>query len=324
MAQGEYRLRWAVKVVAAAAFCVAGAAAGTALYFGNLSYVKAGDDAHNPVPNLVACAPGSLQVVGSTAFGPLAQVAANAYMADCPHVNIRITVNNAGDGAEGVSQVIAAQHDPSQAGSTIAMYDGLTSFAAVLRPYPVSVLIFSIFAHNGTFAGSNATSDQLRNIFAGADEQGYIAIGRKLGSGSRFTLFATVFNGNQTAPVTPSCPAPAEQQVSLSCTASSTVAALNSVNVTPRSVGYAEVYGVALADYPQVSVISIDNASPTMANVLNGSYRYWTVEHLYTGMHPTALATDFISFLPHFIESSKPAGLIACSAATKSLESDCA
>jgi phosphate transport system substrate-binding protein len=321
MAQGEYRLRWAAKVRAAATFCLAGAAAGTALYFGNLSYVKAGDDAARAV-NLVACAPGSLQVVGSSAFGPLAQVAANAYMADCPHVNISITSN---DSAYGVSQVEAAQSEPSRAGSTIAMYDGLATagFTARLRPYPVAALIFSIVAHNGTFAGSNVTTDQLREIFAGPDEQRYIAIGRKAGSGGRYTLFVKVLNENPATPVAASCPAQTEQQVSISCTVGSTAAALNFVNGTPHSVSYAEVYGAALASNPQVSVISINNAQPTIANVLSGKYGYWTVEHLYTGMQPTALATDFIKFLPQYIESSKPVGLIACSAATTSLESDC-
>ena len=80
---------------------------------------------------------------------------------------------------------------------------------------------------------------------------------------------------------------------------------------------------MALASNPQVSVIKINNIEPTAANVLNGSYNYWTVEHLYTGPHPSALATDFLRFLSQYIESNKPADLMACSAATQSLESDC-
>ena len=38
MASGRPDLRWAAKVRASAAFCVAGAAAGAGLYFGNLAY----------------------------------------------------------------------------------------------------------------------------------------------------------------------------------------------------------------------------------------------------------------------------------------------
>ena len=39
MAPGRPHLRWAAKLRASAAFCLAGALAGTGLYFGNLAYV---------------------------------------------------------------------------------------------------------------------------------------------------------------------------------------------------------------------------------------------------------------------------------------------
>src|ERR1700721_1137286 len=45
MTAGRPGFRWAAKTQAAAAFCLAGALVGTGLYFGNLSYVTAGDDA---------------------------------------------------------------------------------------------------------------------------------------------------------------------------------------------------------------------------------------------------------------------------------------
>lgn len=45
MAPGRPDFRWAAKTLAAIAFCLVGALAGTGLYFGNLAYVKAGDDA---------------------------------------------------------------------------------------------------------------------------------------------------------------------------------------------------------------------------------------------------------------------------------------
>lgn len=45
MASGRPRLWWAPKARAAAAFCLAGAVGGTGLYFTNLVYVQAGDEA---------------------------------------------------------------------------------------------------------------------------------------------------------------------------------------------------------------------------------------------------------------------------------------
>src|SRR5579872_6945081 len=45
MASGRPRLRWAAKARVSAAFCLAGAVGGTGLYFSNLTYVRAGDEA---------------------------------------------------------------------------------------------------------------------------------------------------------------------------------------------------------------------------------------------------------------------------------------
>lgn len=45
MVSGRPRLQWAAKARAAAAFCLAGAVGGTGLYFGNLAYVRVGDEA---------------------------------------------------------------------------------------------------------------------------------------------------------------------------------------------------------------------------------------------------------------------------------------
>ena len=45
MPPGRPGFRWAAKLRVSAAFCLAGAVAGTGLYFGNLAYVPAGDEA---------------------------------------------------------------------------------------------------------------------------------------------------------------------------------------------------------------------------------------------------------------------------------------
>jgi hypothetical protein len=50
MAHGEPRLRRAAKIRAAATFCLAGAVAGTSMYFANLTLVKASDDAAASTP----------------------------------------------------------------------------------------------------------------------------------------------------------------------------------------------------------------------------------------------------------------------------------
>src|SRR5215831_13439152 len=135
--------------------------------------------------NSTACATGSLHLLGSTAFMPIARDAADAYMRDCPGATINVT---GGDSAFGVSQVRhAVASDSSSAGSMIAMYDGFpsASYTAGLRPYPMGVLIFSVVAHTGLFPAMNITADELRKIFIKPGEQGKVAVGRRAGSGSR-------------------------------------------------------------------------------------------------------------------------------------------
>ena len=105
------------------------------------------------------CAKGSLHLIGSTAFKPIAQQAADTYMNDCPGAAITVT---GGDSDYGLTQVrdAVASHSPS-AGSMIAMYDGLpaASAAAGLAPDPIGALVFSVVAHVGLYPGSNITSE---------------------------------------------------------------------------------------------------------------------------------------------------------------------
>ena len=59
-------------------------------------------------------------------------------------------------------------------------------------------------------------------------------------------------------------------------------------------------------------------------NVLNGSYKFRVVEHLYADMQLTTLANDFLDWLPHYIESYVPSDdFIVCADASKRLDKDC-
>jgi len=271
------------------------------------------------------CATGPLQLVGSTAFMMIAQEAAGAYMQDCSGAIITV---KGGDSAYGLTQVQTAVNSrSSSAGSMIAMYDGISAGTVRLKSYPMGYVIFSVVAYTGLFPGSDIATDQLRTIFVKPGEPGVVAVGRRGGSGSREAFIIRVLSLNPAAPdVTPdkgSCPHPTGNAVSLtSCTEDSTADMLKFVNGTPNAIGYAETYG-PFPGYLHVSVISIDNVPPTLANVRNGSYRFWAVEHLYAYAQPTTLTKDFLAFLPHYIESHPPQDFIACSDAPNTLETDC-
>lgn len=271
----------------------------------------------------VSCAAGALELVGSSAFLPIAQDAAAAYMHDCPGATITVS---GGDSAYGLTKVgDAVKSGSSSAGSMIAMYDGLPSAAATagLRPYPMGVLIFSVVAHNGLIPAADISTAQLRKIFVKPGEQGKVAVGRRAGSGSRQAFDTNVLGFNPGPPDKGNCPVPTGAAFSFtSCTEDSTADLLGFVSKTPDAIGYAELFG-SLASYPQAAVISIDNAAPTPADVRNGSYKFWTVEHLYTGARLTSLARDFLGFLPRYRATDPPADFIPCSEALQSLGAAC-
>jgi len=276
-----------------------------------------------PKPFKVACAAGSLTLIGSTAFAPIAQEAADYYRHECQPDKIAITVTGI-DSAYGLSQARGAQ---SASDTTIAMYDGTSANASGLRPHPLGVLVFSVVAHAGLFPGADVSLAELKEIFGQpGGEPGYVRVGRQKGSGSRKALFVSELGSAEPTWTDGSgCPPPPG---ALSCTEVSTGNVLTFVNATPDAIGYAQLSGYSqiygsLVGYPDVAMLSIGNVAPTKANVLNGSYEYRTVEHLYVPSHPSELASDFLESLQHYLATTPMSGFIPCSSATRRLEADC-
>ena len=267
------------------------------------------------------CPAGSLHLIGSTAFLPIAQAAAAAYRRDCPGATLNVTGGDSAYGLSQVRQAVASHSTP--AGSMIAMYDGSSSDATGLIPHPVGALIFSMVAHTGLFPTSNISTQQLRKIYVTPGEQGIVAVGRRAGSGSRQAFDANVLGPNPNEPGKGNCPKPTGKAVSfISCTEDSTENLLNFVNGTPNAIGYAEISS-PLAKYPNISVLSINNVAHTSGNVANGTYQFWTIEHLYSSAKPTELALAFLDFLSHYSGPGIPPDFVPCADAVKTLGAAC-
>jgi ABC-type phosphate transport system substrate-binding protein len=253
-----------------------------------------------------ACATGSLQIVGSSAFQKTALDAKAAYERACPGASITVNKGVIGaDSAFGVGRVVGAVASNSpQAASMIAMYDGSTQNAAGLAPHPIGVLIYAVVAHTGLFPGSTITHSQLVNIFAKHNDPSKFVVGRKPGSASRLTFDTKILHATASPP---------------DITENDSAAVISYVSQKPNAIGYA----VALQANPQVSLLGIDDVQPSKANVLSGAYQFWAVEHLYTAPHPTALASDFLDYLPRYIQSHPQAAFITCSDAASVAGADC-
>ena len=276
----------------------------------------------------IACAPGSIELIGSSTFGPVVQAAASIYTRQC-HATINVVYGNVGgkgvDSAFGAATVNAeVQSKPAQAGSMIAMFNGETSSAPFLTPAPLGVLIFSVVAHAGLYPGSDISSSELKRLFLQGGEPGKIAVGRQAGTGTRITLLSFLGSKGPGPQVSGnSCPPSAGKAA---CTEFTNMALLTFVNATRNAIGYAEVDqepGGHPAGYPGASVLSINGIAPTPANVRNGSYNFATVANLYMPPHPSALAKSFYRYLLHYIAANQSDGLITCNGAPKSLEANC-
>jgi ABC-type phosphate transport system substrate-binding protein len=283
---------------------------------------------HTSTAATIACASGSIELLGSSTFGPLVQAAAGIYTRHC-HASINVVYGDVGgkgvDSAYAAATVNAAvQSKPAQAGSMIAMFNGETSSAPLLTPDPLGVLIFSVVAHTGLYPGSDISSSELKRLFLQGGEPGKVAVGRQAGTGTRITLLGFLQRQGPGPQVSGnSCPPPAGSAV---CTEYSNTELLGFVNETRNAIGYAEVDQESNghpADYPDASVLSIDGIAPTPANVRNGSYNFATVATLYMPPHPSALAKSFYQYLLRYIAANQSDGLITCSGVPERLEANC-
>ncbi len=276
----------------------------------------------------ISCASGSIELLGSSTFGPLVKAVASIYTRHC-HASINVIYGNVGgkgvDSAYAAATVNAAvQNEPAQAGSMIAMFNGETSSAPFLTPDPLGVLIFSVVAHAGLYSGSDISRSELKRLFLQGGEPGKVAVGRQAGTGTRITLLRFLRNQGPAPQVSgDGCPPPAG---SAACTAYSNTELLSFVNETRNAIGYAEVDQESNghpAGYRDASVLSIDGIAPTPANVRNGSYDFATVANLYMPPHPSALAKSFYQYLLQYIAANQSDGLITCSGVPQRLQANC-
>jgi ABC-type phosphate transport system substrate-binding protein len=277
----------------------------------------------------IACASGSIELLGSSTWGPLVQAAASIYTRKCHDASIEVVYGNVGgkgiDSAYAAATVNAAvQSHPAQAGSMIAMFNGETSSAPFLTPDPLGVLIFAVVAHTGLYSGSDISSSELKRLFLQGGEPGKVAVGRQAGTGTRITLLGFLHNqGSGPQASGNGCPPPAG---SAACTEFSNANLLSFVNETQNAIGYAEVDHESNghpAGYPDASVLSVDGIAPTPANVRNGSYDFATVATLYMPPHPSALAKSFYQYLLQYVAANQSDGLITCSGVPTRLEANC-
>ncbi|UUU23286.1 substrate-binding domain-containing protein [Streptomyces sp. DSM 40750] len=291
------RLATAIVILLVASFSV-----GTGVYANNRSLALN-----------ATCSPGTLTLTGSTAFSPLAHQVKEVYEERCPGTRVELRPSSSEEGLRAL-----AEHPADE---TIAMVDSV----AGQKPeqgydaHHVGVLVFAVVANeslgtdltNGESLWDKGLSqEQLRQIFSGGtlgDTEGRltsapVAVIRSNGSGTRNVFEDRVLGPVTAPPSADACPRPAPGQEGADnenppriCWVRSTLELLDYVNRTPNAIGYAEAD--ALPFFPNVRTVPINSTAPTHENVLNGNYKFWASEVLYTQPGATGLPRNFLDFL---------------------------
>ncbi len=222
---------------------------------------------------------GSLRIGGSTTVLPLAQAAAEEFMAE--NSNVKIEVQGTGS-SEGITGVIEGTLDIGNSSRE------LKSEETGLVDHKVAVDALAIIVNpaNGV---SSLKDDQVKGILTGKitnwkDVGGKNAkiqvIGRDEASGTRDYVQKEIIGKDAKFPAD-ALAMPGTGQLKAA------------VAQTPDAVGY---ISAAQAD-DTVKVLKVDNVKPSPETVKNKTYKYWRYLHMFTKGNAKGLAKAFIDFV---------------------------
>ncbi|HEY3315016.1 MAG TPA: phosphate ABC transporter substrate-binding protein [Bacillota bacterium] len=222
---------------------------------------------------------GKISVAGSTALGPMLKQA----KADFETKNPKVTVDISGGGSfVGLSQVASG-----------AINIGASDVAATaeykdknLVDHVVAIAPFAIIVNPGVTV-DGLTTDQFVGIFTGTvknwkevggPDQAIAIIGRAASSGSRATIKATILGDKDFDPK--------------AVVMNSSGDVRKGVGTTPGAIGYVDL---AFVD-TSVKALKVNGVACTTDTVVNGQYKIYANEHLYTVGEAKDASKAFIDF----------------------------
>lgn len=239
-----------------------------------------------PAPVPLNCATGTLAIDGSQSLGPLLQQVGDDYQNHCPDFTLSLNESGSRVGLNALQQ----QHIDA------ASSDLTARSSRNLVDHPVAALLYAVVV-NPDVQISGLSSATLQAIYQG-DITNWSQVG-----GPDETI--TVFQRPTTDTVT------AIFRAFVLNGATEHVRGIRlkrdwgqAVAMTPGAISYVPL---AEAEASNVAVLAIDGVQPGVESLQQGSYPFWSVEHLYTrGNGPS----QFQAYLP-FLNSAKEASTFA-------------
>jgi phosphate transport system substrate-binding protein len=231
-------------------------------------------------------ASGQLQLAGSTTVQPLAEVLAEAFMADNPDVTVEVQgggssvgVTSAGEGTVDIGMASRNVKEsefetfPELEVVTIA-YDGI---AIVTNP-DLDLASLSIEQVQKIFAGEITNYSEV-----GGPDAEIVVVSREEGSGTRAAFEELVMEANDSEAVITENALLQQSNGQVRTT----------VSTTPNSIAY---ISFGFMD-DSVNPVSIDDVEPSVANVKNGSYPIFRPLNMLTNGAPSELAQALLDYI---------------------------
>lgn len=232
---------------------------------------------------------GTITAAGSSALKPLVDEASQKFMEKNPNVSITVDAGGSGEGLKQVSEgtVTIGNSDVSAEEKLDA------DQAKELVDHQVCVVTMApIVNKDVTEAGvKDLSTDQLIGIFTGqitnwkdvgGPDEDIVLVTRPSSSGTRATFEKYALNGNAEA-----------ENKSMETDDSGVL--LKNVSDTKGAIGYVALS--YLVDNKDVDAVSIDGVAPTLENTYNGTYKVWTMEHMYTKGKGSKVDKAFIKYI---------------------------
>lgn len=232
---------------------------------------------------------GTITAAGSSALKPLVDEASQKFIEKNPNVSITVDAGGSGEGLKQVSEgtVTIGNSDVSAEEKLDA------DQAKELVDHQVCVVTMApIVNKDVTEAGvKDLSTNQLIGIFTGqitnwkdvgGPDEDIVLVTRPSSSGTRATFEKYALNGNAEA-----------ENKSMETDDSGVL--LKNVSDTKGAIGYVALS--YLVDNKDVDAVSIDGVAPTLENTYNGTYKVWTMEHMYTKGKGSKADKAFIKYI---------------------------
>jgi phosphate transport system substrate-binding protein len=233
----------------------------------------------NATPAPIVCAQGALSFDGSPNLEPFLQQVNSDFQAVCPGISLSLR----GDGSR------AALNFLEQGRIDVAVTDLTARPSRKVVDHTLAVLLYALVVSPDVQVG-NLSSAQLQQIYqgqitnwaqvGGPDEP--ITVVLRPPNDAISAIFQAFVLGGATVHV---------KGIHLKKDGPSVV--VQAVSHLAGAISYVP-YGVIQGN--NVGVVSIDGVSPSTQSIQQGSYPFWSVEHLYTQGDNTALLQPYLQF----------------------------